>query len=172
MQDSKNENPVEHAFDEAQEIQNSFSRRWRMHVNRRTLWTIVVAATLATACYTYVLEPSNSFPTGELVTVPQVGSRMEVARILEQDGVIQNRFAFVAATLLTGRRGVIAGDYYFKEPVSVFTVARRLAFGEYGLEPQRIRIPEGMTVRAMAPLLAITLHRFDSKLIGENLLAH
>jgi len=57
---------------------------------------------------------------------------------------------------------VHAGDYIFKEPLDVFSVARALAVGQYGLEPVRIRIPEGATVKQMAVIYARYLERFDA----------
>ena len=62
----------------------------------------------------------------------------------------------------TGReRDVHAGDYLFRQPENIFTVAKVVALGRYGLEPMRIRVPEGATTKEMAVIFGGNLPRFD-----------
>ena len=69
-----------------------------------------------------------------------------------------------ATIFLTGnQRNVHFGDYLFNKPRNVFYVASAIAKGEYGLEPMRIRVPEGATVREMAELFSEKLQRFNTE---------
>jgi UPF0755 protein len=64
--------------------------------------------------------------------------------------------------ILGRARGAKAGDYIFKEPQSVWGIARRISTGAFGLEPVRIRITEGATTREMAEQLSKALPRFNA----------
>jgi len=59
---------------------------------------------------------------------------------------------------------VMAGDYYFDEPLTIDAVAQRVTKGEFGLEPIKVTIPEGATTYQMAEILAKTYEKFDADL--------
>jgi UPF0755 protein len=61
-----------------------------------------------------------------------------------------------------GTRGLKAGDYFFSEPLSVFSLSWRLTHSAYELEPVTITIPEGFNNREIATRLAEKLVRFDA----------
>jgi len=69
----------------------------------------------------------------------------------------------VAVTILDGETGVIAGDYLLKDKENVIQIARRLVSGSFGLQPVKIRIPEGTAAREMAAIYAAHLPRFSEK---------
>jgi UPF0755 protein len=137
---------------------------WREHSNRRSMLIILFGGGAALIMYMYVIAPPQEFPTGKLVTVEEGATTAEIAQVLKEQGVVQQGISFRAAVMLLGReRGVRAGDYLFKEPKDVITVARAITTGAYGLEPIRIRIPEGATTKSMAKLYASQLQRFDAE---------
>lgn len=138
--------------------------QWREHSNRRSMLIILFGGGAALVLYMYVIAPPQTFPTGKLVTVQEGASASEVAQQLKEQGVVRQDISFRAAVILLGRdRGVRAGDYLFKEPKDVIAVARAITTGAYGLEPIRIRIPEGATTKTMAKLYASQLERFDAE---------
>lgn len=142
---------------------------WREHSNRRSILLILFGGGTALVMYMYVIAPPADFPTGKLVSVPEGSTAVEVAKILEEQHVVREKESFRAAVILLGRdRGVRAGDYLFKEPKDVISVARAITTGAYGLEPLRIRIPEGATTRDMAKLYASQLQRFDAEKFMEK----
>jgi len=59
------------------------------------------------------------------------------------------------------QRTVRAGDYLFKEPRGIFSIARAMSTGAFGLEPIRIRVPEGATTKEMAIIFGTRLERFN-----------
>jgi len=137
---------------------------WREHSNRRSMLIILFGGGAALVLYMYVIAPPQAFPTGKLVTVEEGATAAEVAEQLEAQSVVRQSESFRAAVILLGRdRGVRAGDYLFKEPKDVISVARAITTGAYGLEPIRIRIPEGATTKTMAKLYSSQLERFDAE---------
>lgn len=137
---------------------------WREHSNRRSMLIILFGGGAALVLYMYVIAPPAGFPTGKLVAVSKGATAAEVAQQLEDQGVVRQSESFRIAVILLGRdRGVRAGDYLFKEPRDVIAIARAITTGAYGLEPIRIRIPEGATTKTMAKLYASQLERFDAE---------
>ncbi len=136
---------------------------WREHSNRRSMLMILIGGGTALVVYMYTIAPPQQFPVGELVNVPEGATAAQVGDLLQAQGVVQHAYAFRTAVILLGRdRGVRAGDYLFKEPRDVLSVARAITTGAYGLEPIRFRVPEGATTKEMAKLFASQLQRFDA----------
>jgi UPF0755 protein len=155
---------LEHAFAAYYRISEHFSVRWREHANRRTITILVVAGTLLTTLYLNVVRPPDNFPLETLVTIDDGQSVHDVAASLEKLGVVRSGNALRILTVLLGHeRGVRAGDYLFQEPKDLFSVARAISIGAYGLEPIRIRIPEGATTKEMARIFEGKLLRFKSE---------
>lgn len=149
-------------FDVSDKLQARLSERWRVHTNRRTIIAIVVVGVAMLLAYSLLIRPPARFPVNTLVLVPEGASLTQIADLLEGQGVVRSSFTFRALVTLLGReRGAHAGDYLFKEPKDVFSIARSISTGAFGLEPERIRITEGATTRSMAMIYASRLLRFD-----------
>ena len=144
------------------------SLRWREHTNRRTIIILVLSGAVAAYLYVTAIAPPDNFPVDTLVAVPAGQTLAETAEALEENGVVRSALMLRGlVTLMGDERKVRAGDYLFKEPRDVFSVARALAIGAFGLEPLRIRIAEGATTKEMAVLYDLQLERFNA----ENFLA-
>ncbi len=151
-------------FETSDEIQDELSQKWRLHANRRTIIISVVAGTVALFSYVFAIQPPDDFPLQQLVTVRAGASVDEIAFDLEASGVVRSGLAFKVVAVLTGSaRSLHAGDYLFKEPKDIFSVVRAVSLGAFGLEPEKIRIPEGATTRSMAIIFKSHLLRFDSE---------
>ncbi len=151
------------SLDDFDRAQAELSAYWRTHTNRRTLTIIVILGGVAIASYLFAIRPPDEFPAGGLVAVESGASVTAIAASLEEQHVIRSPLALRLFVRVLGReRGVQAGDYLFKEPLSSWQVAKALSVGAYGLEPMRIRIAEGATTREMAALLSKALPRFDA----------
>ncbi|MEK7601661.1 MAG: endolytic transglycosylase MltG [Patescibacteria group bacterium] len=149
-------------------VQLRLSERWRLHANRRTIIVLVILGTLSTYAWVALIQAPDNFPIDKLVSVPQGETLSQIAQTLYDDGVIRSPFAFrVLMTLFGTTRTAQAGDYLFKEPRELFSIARAMSVGAFGLEPARIRVPEGATVKEMAAIFSVHLERFNK----ENFLA-
>ncbi len=162
------EQKIEEIFERGHGLLEGVLRRWDAHANRRTIVILLVAGAIATLAYLFVIQPPDSFPVDRLIPVPKGESLTAVSQALEESGVVRSAFVLRVLIKLTGgERNVHAGDYLFKEPRDIFSVARALLIGAYGLEPTRIRIPEGATIKEMAVIYDRQFERFDA----DNFLA-
>lgn len=155
---------LERLFDRGSDKLTELSEHWREHANRRTILTAIFAGVLTTVLYISVIEPPDNFPVGKLITIPEGASLSETATSFEEQGVIRSGVGLKILMAMTARdRDVHAGDYLFREPKSLFAIARAISLGAYGLEPIRIRVPEGATTRDMAKIFGAQLERFDEE---------
>jgi UPF0755 protein len=112
--------------------------------------------------YLFMIRPPDTFPIDQLITVPAGSSLADIGNTLKKDGVVRSAIAFRISAIILGKgREMHAGDYMFKEPRDVFSIARAISIGAYGLEPIRIRVPEGATTRQMAVIFGSELVRFN-----------
>ena len=142
---------------------------WRVHTNRRTIIVTIVIGTVALFGYLFGIRPPDTFPLNKLVEIPKGLTESEIAQTLQDNGVIRSPFMFRAVVkLLRSDRQLHAGDYVFKEPRDVFSIARAISTGAYGLEPYRIRIPEGAMTKDMATIYSAVLTKFNTQRFMER----
>ena len=154
---------LERFFASSDAIQANLSHRWREHANRRTIVVSIVLGGIALYLWIAVIQPPETFPLDQLVTVPEGQTVSQVATTLYDDGVIRSPFAFrVLIRVLGSEHNVHAGDYLFKQPEDILTIARAMSIGAFGLEPIRIRIPEGASTKQMALIYDTRLYRFNN----------
>lgn len=153
---------LERAFAAYDNALQNLSLRWREHANRRTIIALIAAGSIAISLYIYIVRPPDNFPLGTLVTIEEGDTTNDVAASLERDGVVRSgdalRFLIV---LLGNEKDVHAGDYLFKEPRDLFSIVRTISIGAYGLDPMKIRVPEGATTKEMALIFGSRLLRFS-----------
>lgn len=153
---------LEAAAHDIEYTQERMRARWTKHANRRSTLIIVLFGLLIGGAYYGMLRPPEQFPYGALVSVSEGATLTETATSLEEQGIVRSAMALrIVVTILGGERSVHAGDYLFKVPTNALSVARALVVGAYGLEPIRIRVPEGMSVSRMARIFDAQLERFD-----------
>lgn len=157
------DNSLEDLFDEGHSLLDRLAERWHRGGNRRTIAILILGGAVIAYLYLSFMRPPERFPVGELVSVPTGQSLTQVSALLQDEGVVRSAMALRALlTLMGDERSVHAGDYLFKEPRDLFSVARALALGAYGLEPLHIRVPEGATVKEIAKICEVSLPRFDA----------
>lgn len=143
----------------------------RQHANRRTLIILICAGFLSTYLYLAEIRPPDNFPINELIAISEGASLSDAGTTLEKNAVVRSARALRILVALMGReRDIRAGDYLFKEPKDLFSVARAISIGAFGLEPMRIRIPEGATTREMALIFSGRLLRFNKNTFLEKAL--
>ena len=151
------------------DVERAASLRWRADVNRRTILFLLLASTICVYVYTMDISPPEDFPTDQLISVPEGESVQQIGHELQAQGVIRSPLTFrILMTVLGRERGARAGDYLFKEPIGVLGVARAIAAGAFGLEPLKIRIPEGATTKQMAVIFTGQLQRFSARRFLEE----
>jgi len=112
--------------------------------------------------FTVFFRRPAGFPERVLVTIPAGATLNQTADLLVRERVISSPFIFKSLVLIFApRSGVKAGDYYFEKPLGVFSTARRLAGGRFGLTPIRVTVPEGSSNKEIAEILSRRFGGFD-----------
>lgn len=151
-------------FAAADKLDERVTVNWREQANRRSILILISLGGVALLSYVFLIAPPAAFPTGNLISVSEGMTAQETGMLLKEQGIVRNGTAFsIAVTILGADRGVRAGDYLFKEPKDLLSIARAITTGAFGLEPIRIRIPEGATTKDMAKLFSSQLQRFDTE---------
>lgn len=137
--------------------------RWyrRGKRQRRIAWAL--GGTLSILLfYGIFFSAPLSFPEGTLITIEEGSSVREAGEKLKQTGLIRSRMLFETTVRLQGGSN-IAGQYSFQRRENIFTVAGRLASGDFKLNPTRVRILEGATARDIAKQLGEELEDFNEE---------
>lgn len=130
------------------------------HIRYAVGFFLVVFFT-ATIGFHFFFAAPDTFPVGSLVEIERGMSIEEAGRSLEENHVVQSRFAFMAFVKIFGNyRGVIAGSYYFDVPETVLGIALRMTQGDYNLKLVRVTIPEGVHIRDIADILETRVPSF------------
>lgn len=145
------------------------SLRWREHANRRTIFILIISGAAAVFLFQTAVRPPDDFPISRLVTIEEGSTLEEASADLEKNAVVRSGKALrLIVSVLGHEKDVHAGDYLFKEPRDVFAVANAISVGAYGLEPMRIRVPEGATTKEMAKIFGAHLQRFDAERFADS----
>ncbi|MEX0930362.1 MAG: endolytic transglycosylase MltG [Candidatus Paceibacterota bacterium] len=124
----------------------------------------VLFVVVAVPVYMYLASPPPYFPTDEVISVEEGEGLSAIASSLHTKNVIRSPFFFRSViSMLGGEKSVVAGDYYFEEPMSSFHVARRLIAGHYNMKTRVVTIPEGYNIFEMAK-------RFDEELLDFDVI--
>lgn len=119
--------------------------------------------------YTGLIKVNADFPVGAFVTISPGMTLTEIADRLEGRKIIDSPFLFKNfVILLNGEHEVIAGEYFFSEPLSVFRVALRVTRGFLGVPLNKVTIPEGFNAREIASRIKENIDGFDDKAFFER----
>lgn len=111
--------------------------------------------------YGLFFSPPAEFPPQIIVRVSKGLTIGQTGELLFARGLVRSPLIFKILARLSDGGEVIAGDYRFLKPASVFSVARRLAIGQFGIDAVRVTIPEGLNSREIGDLLAKNLIGFN-----------
>ena len=96
--------------------------------------------------------PFRGFEEPVTIHIDPGTSSRELAETLEQAGVIRSRWLFLAVRGLRSRTVLMAGEYRFTRPLTVWEVFDKISRGQ--VEYHRLTIPEGLTRFKTADLIA------------------
>lgn len=129
----------------------------------RSAWAGLFFVAALFLFYAVSFAPPKTFPLDSLISIHRGDTISDVASQFKQAHVVRSEFYFKLLThFFGGSTGVIAGKYYFNEPLSVFSVVNRVLTGAYEIKAQKITIPEGFTAVDIAAKLASAFSNFDS----------
>lgn len=112
----------------------------------------------------FFLKAPRSFPVETMIIIEEGTNLSQVSELLKEKSVIKSAAFFKWFVRLSrGDGSIVSGDYIFASPGTVFSVARKLTRGDYGLKPVEITIPEGTSVRDMGVLLEAVFPEFKKE---------
>lgn len=112
---------------------------------------------------TLFLVPPSSFPVGKTVVIPEGATVRQIAETFGNRDIIKSPVLFEAMVKALGDENkVIAGEYFFGQKLALYEVINRVTGGNYGLDPIKVRIPEGATIEEIAELLDQRLPDIDA----------
>lgn len=101
---------------------------------------------------------------GSVVNIEEGSSLSGVSRFLKEEKIIRSRAAFEFFVIMLGGEKRLQPAYYsFTERLPVYTVAWRIAGGEFFMAPATVTIPEGFNREQMAEAFALKLENFDAE---------
>lgn len=95
---------------------------------------------------------NNNNVINAYIEIPQNTSARKVAQILEQKGIIKNRYIFLLYAKLH-KYNFAAGNYYLSNKMNFKTICEKLQKGIIYKKTIRFTIPEGFTVKEIAERL-------------------
>ncbi|MFA6338862.1 MAG: endolytic transglycosylase MltG [Candidatus Paceibacterota bacterium] len=114
--------------------------------------------------YFLFLSPPSDFPKNYIVTIKEGTISSDISSLLKSEHIIKYEFMNnIFVRLLGGHRKIVSGDYFFNKPENAFTIATRIIGGKFELEPIKITIPEGTSIREMSDILSKKLTNFNEQ---------
>lgn len=143
--------------------QESFHNKERMRfsLSRRNILVILFALVLFFIVFS--IYPPSDFPVRTIITVDKGESLSQISANLKKNHIIRSSFLLSNLVIVqNGEKKIVAGDYYFDKPVSVFSIARRIIHGGFGIVPLKITFPEGLNLFELSEIARVHLAQFDS----------
>ena len=112
--------------------------------------------------YFFSIHPPKDFPINVVVEIRKGETLSEISQNFKKNNLIKSSFWFEIATRIYGDDGgVLSGEYFFEEPLNSFSLAKNVLKGKFGLNPIRVTIYEGLSVKEIASLLSKKFNKFD-----------
>lgn len=115
---------------------------------------------LSVACYIgyliFLVKPTVS-QEKQYYEITKGQSLQTISRDLESQGYIYSAKVFYYAGRVLAIGGFVSGEYYIKQPQSMYQLLRMFSSGNYGYTPVKITVPEGYTNRQIAAACAKVL---------------
>ena len=140
----------------------AYLREWKLF--NWVLPTAFLFGVFLFLCFYLTFGAPEDFSVGTLLKVPKGSSVEQTAELLKERHLIRSTWIFVhLVDLYSGKNAVMPGEYFFPGTQSAFTVARRVARGDYQLIPVKVRIPEGANSTEIAAILSQKIVDFDKE---------
>lgn len=121
----------------------------------------VIGVVASSVFLSFLKEPIDHNRTAITVEIPKGVSFSQVMDILDEQGLLKNRFLFsLLARLMNAPTHIHAGDYEFHSSLSPEEIIHKLIRGE--IKRYLVTIPEGFTIKQIASRLA-SINLVDEK---------
>jgi UPF0755 protein len=152
-------NPVDLTRNDTSALPKTSKRR----ASRFPLLALIVLFGIGSYAYTLTLPPA-SFSPDTLIEIPGGSTLASTAKILAAHGIIRSPLYFSLLITNSGKEKLISsGTYLFHEPEDIFSVAKRFAVGDHGIETEKVTLPEGLSIKEMTTVLERELSTFNAE---------
>ncbi|OGD68859.1 hypothetical protein A2996_02635 [Candidatus Campbellbacteria bacterium RIFCSPLOWO2_01_FULL_34_15] len=112
--------------------------------------------------YFLFINAPQSFPLASIIHIESGDTLRDISKELKDKRVIKSKTFFeITVIALGGEKSIIAGDYFFEEKKDAFRVANRLVNGYFGMDPMKVTLYEGLTVKEMSVVIAKKFSEFN-----------
>ena len=137
-------------------------RVFNIEKNKKVVFYAVCVIVFFVFFHLLFLSAPVDFPVGTVIKIEQGSSLRSVSWKLKDEHIIRSRLAFEAFVIIFGEeKHIIFSDYYFKNKLPVYEIARRIAKGEHHLALIAVTIPEGFNTAKIANTFASKLSNFN-----------
>jgi UPF0755 protein len=110
--------------------------------------------------FTFVLNeiysPKSLIPQKKIFSIERGERIFEIAKKLEKEGIIKNRFLFLGYAVLKGKhKKILAGKYELSASMTIPQILEKFTKGE--IAKVKITIPEGFTIKDIEKKLKVDL---------------
>lgn len=123
---------------------------------------LVVAVIILILLAIFAGRSPRNFAAGTVVTIPDGSSIRQVGLILQQNHIIRSARYFDLVVRMSGNHAIVAGQFGFPYPESVYRVAHTITRGVFGSAQVRVTIPEGSSVVDIAAIVQKQIPSFDT----------
>lgn len=129
----------------------------------RFLTLIILVGIILVGSFFSISHAPADFTPGTVVRIRERASLKEVGDLLYDKKVIRSSslFQFIVKMGMSNKQ-IIAGDFAFEVPVSIFKVADITTGGRFGGTQARITIPEGSSVNEIAAIVAKAIPEWNT----------
>jgi UPF0755 protein len=131
---------------------------------RKTALISIAFFVVLMAFYVAIFRAPAQFPIGETITIEEGNTLSEIANNLKKRKIVRSSLWLRnIVIILNGEDGAFSGDYFLGRRENIFSMARRIAKGDFDLNLIKVVIPEGATVNEIAKIFENKFDSFDKK---------
>ncbi len=124
--------------------------------------TVCVCLVAWSILWTLFIRPPEGFPAASFFSVEEGVSLRQLSQQLESARFIRSASFFTLSAYISGnQRSVLAGQYFFRTPLSSLELLSRISRGAFGIEYKQLTIPEGSSVKQIGVIAKKELPNFD-----------
>ena len=117
---------------------------------------------LISVAWVLISSVPSGFSDSTLIEIEEGESLKQVSQKMKDSNLIRSRTLFSSIIILSGNDdSIVAGEYLFEKPETVFQIAGRVTGGDYGIKAKAVTLKEGFTLNQMANILEEEFPNFD-----------
>ncbi|MBP6974439.1 MAG: endolytic transglycosylase MltG [Candidatus Pacebacteria bacterium] len=113
-----------------------------------------IGITTLLSFFLFVVRAPSGVQYPVKITVESGQGAQSIAQELFEHGIVrQSKFTQNLIVSKGGEKSIQAGTYIFKKPMYVFSVAEKIATGDFGYVPVKMTVPEGTNSKRLAVII-------------------